>query len=621
MSDLLPVEQEFPIQFNEYAAFDALSLKSLMQDRLTVNGTFTDHIYEGSNFNNLLDVIAYSYNVLLYYLNQTGNEGLFSSSQIYENMNKIVKLVNYKPYGPSTSILTYNATATDGLAPGVYTIPRYSYFTINDVFYSFNQDLTFVKSTTGSEVLSDLTSKSLLFQGEFIEYPVYISTGENYEEVSIVSVDGDGNNDPIDHNNIFVYVRGSSGKWSEYKRVDNIFLYNGISEVFEVRFNENQRYSIKFGNNITGKKLTSGNLVAIYYLKSDRSRGNVGPATLDGSQLFFLNTERYNAIISDIRGSEYRVITLEESNNILFTNTDASIPYNELESVKQIRQNTPNFVKRQDRLVTSEDYESFISQTFRDIIVDVKVVNNWEYLSEHIGYLYNLGLDKSVNDSRVLYSQINFADSCNFNNIYIYLIPRVLLSNEFNFNRGFLSLGLKDYISSKIQELKMSTVELVFMDPVYMSFGFGSASQNEIVNRQLYREIQNESKLVIVKSTANSVGNNEIKDRVKNIFQKYFSFDSLKLGQEVNIDIISQEIFNIGGIERFYTQRNDIITPGLNLLSYNPTYYNIAEDISIINQTIKLPYFKIPYWNNKENLLNQIEVVNSALVGPGSREY
>lgn len=621
MNKILPLEQDFPIQFNEYAAFDALSLKSLMQDRLTSNGTFTDHIYEGSNFNNLLDVIAYSYNVLLYYLNQTGNEGLFSSSLIYENMNKIVKLVNYKPFGPTSSILNYNAIASDGLSPGVYTIPRFSYFTINDIPYSFNKDLTFVKSTTGFEVLTDLTEKSLLFQGEFVEFPIYISTGENYEEVSIVSIDGDGNNDTIDQNNIYVFVRGNNGAWTEYKRVDNIFLFNGISEVFEARFNENQRYSIKFGNNVTGRRLTAGNLVAIYYLKSDKARGNIGAGTLDGNQLFFLNTDRLNTIMKDVRSGEINFITLEQANNISFTNTEASIPYNELENVKQIRQNAPNFVKRQDRLVTTADFESYILQTFSDILVDVKVVNNWEYLSDHIGYFYNMGLDNPLNDSRVLYSQINFADSCNFNNLYIYLVPRALISNDFNFSRGYLSLGLKDYVSSKLTDLKLSTIEPIFMDPVYMSVGFGSVSQDELYTKRLTKEIGSESRFVIVKATNNNVGNNEIREKVKNIILNYFSFSNLKLGQTINIEKLSQDIFNIGGIERFYTQRGDIITPGLSLLLYNPAYYDILEDISILNQTTKLPYFKIPFWSNKENLLNQIEVVNSSLIGPGNREY
>ena len=91
MEKSLPSDQEMPLSYNAYAAFDAQSLKLLMQQRLTQNGVFTDQIFEGSNFNNLLDVVAYSYNVLLFYLNQTSNESLFSNSQLYENMNKIVK--------------------------------------------------------------------------------------------------------------------------------------------------------------------------------------------------------------------------------------------------------------------------------------------------------------------------------------------------------------------------------------------------------------------------------------------------------------------------------------------------------------------------------------------------
>ena len=60
--------QDFPLSFNSYATFDAVTLKGLMQQRLIDGGVFTDQIFEGSNFNSLLDVIAYSYHVLLFYL-------------------------------------------------------------------------------------------------------------------------------------------------------------------------------------------------------------------------------------------------------------------------------------------------------------------------------------------------------------------------------------------------------------------------------------------------------------------------------------------------------------------------------------------------------------------------
>ena len=178
----LPSDQQFPLSYNSYAAFDALSLKQLMKQRLLQNGVFNDQIFEGSNFNNLLDVVAYSYNVLLYYLNQTSNESLFSNSQLYENMNKIVKLINYKPLGVQSSILNFNAIANSTLAEGVYTIPRFSFFAISDVMYSFNRDITFVKNTSGFQDLTELYNSSFLYQGKFVEYPLYVGIGEDFEE-------------------------------------------------------------------------------------------------------------------------------------------------------------------------------------------------------------------------------------------------------------------------------------------------------------------------------------------------------------------------------------------------------------------------------------------------------
>ena len=90
---------EFTLPKQGYAAFDAASLKELLVDRLSANPVFTDQNYEGSNLNAFVDVISYAYHVLLFYLNETSNESMFSESQIYENINRIVKTLDYKPVG------------------------------------------------------------------------------------------------------------------------------------------------------------------------------------------------------------------------------------------------------------------------------------------------------------------------------------------------------------------------------------------------------------------------------------------------------------------------------------------------------------------------------------------
>ena len=139
---------EFKLQSNAYAAFDATSLKRLIIDRLNAGGTFTDQNFEGSNLGSIIDVIAYSYHVLLFYLNKTSTESLFSEAELYENMNRIVKSIDYKPIGFQTSTLSFEANGTSSLEIGTYTIPRYSYFSIDGIDYSFIDDTTFSKTTT-----------------------------------------------------------------------------------------------------------------------------------------------------------------------------------------------------------------------------------------------------------------------------------------------------------------------------------------------------------------------------------------------------------------------------------------------------------------------------------------
>ena len=75
----------------ELVAFEALSLKQLIKERLNSTGYFTDQNYEGSNISSWIDIIAYSYHVLMFYLNRTSTESMFSEAQLYENINRIIK--------------------------------------------------------------------------------------------------------------------------------------------------------------------------------------------------------------------------------------------------------------------------------------------------------------------------------------------------------------------------------------------------------------------------------------------------------------------------------------------------------------------------------------------------
>ena len=607
MSDQNITNQQFPLSFNSYAAFDATTLKGLMQQRLIDGGVFTDQVFEGSNFNSLLDVIAYSYHVLLFYLNRTANEASFSTAQLYENVNRIVKILNYNPVGIQTSVLSFSAIASDTLPEGIYIIPRYAYFTINDINYSFTEDTTFTKTTTGVEILTNLNESSLLYQGTFVEYPLYIATGESFEEFNIVSVDQDGNNDLIDHNNIHVFVKTDGDSWKQYKPVNSLYLENSISEAYEIRLNENQRYSIKFGNDITGKRLNRGDFIAVYYLKSDGLNGEVGPNSLDGSRLFLYNSQLYSEIINQVRPSGTNVLTLEESVQLSFTNSVPSSKFNYQEDSKSIKENAKNTYKTQYRLINSSDFENFIKKNFSNLIQDVKVLNNNSYVSGHLNYFNDLGLSQPNLDSRILFNQINFANSCNFNNIYIYCIPKVPRNENLPFN-NYLNIGLKNKIKDALEPLKVITSEIVFQDPVFVSVGLGVSTSEEIGNKTLYPEIISETKLIVKKSNQSFVSDNLIKENIINLFSDYFS--NQKLGKTIDLDYLNSNLYKINGIESFICQRTingqDIKINGISFLVYNPIYSNPKEDIQIITQSLSLPNFKASYYDNLDVLNKNI---------------
>ena len=156
----------------------------------------------------------------MFYLNKTSSESMFSDAQLYENMNRIVKLIDYKPVGYQTSTLSFDATVLgsgETTNAGLYTIPRYSYFQLGGISYSFNEDITFAKTTDGTnEVLTNFSNEKLLYQGKYEEYPAYSAIGQENEVVFLVP----GDNVIIDHFNIDVYVQPNPSEGGDWEEMD-----------------------------------------------------------------------------------------------------------------------------------------------------------------------------------------------------------------------------------------------------------------------------------------------------------------------------------------------------------------------------------------------------------------
>ena len=600
-------DQDYKIKQDGYVAFDAISLKDLIIERMNEQQIFTDQNYEGSNLSAIIDIIAFSYHTLIYYLNKNSSESSFSQAEIYENINQIVKSIDYNPSGPQTSNLTFEAIANTNLAQNLYTIPRYSYFTFSGTSYSFINDISFQKTLEGVESLTSLQNNNLLYNGQFVEYPVFEAIGEN-NEVALLAPSDNVSNFYVDNNNIDVYVKPNieGSKWEKWTRTTSLYLEPASSKKYSVRFNEDERYEIKFGNNINGKRLNAGDLIAIYYLKSDAANGEVSKNTLDNQQLYFYNTTLFNEILADTLPAGTNQITSAEAVNVSFTNTNSSTLFKDKETVDEIKTNAPNLYNSQYRLVTTNDYKNYISKNFSSWLRSVTVVNNFDYLDGYQKYFFDIGLDRPNQDSRVLFSQVNFADSCDFNNIYVFAVPDKLLETSLDIRTNYLSVAQKNAITILLDDVKSATTELVVVDPIYMEINFGSSSTSNDLTTYI-PDSGDESYLYIEIDKNSRRDTSAVKNEVASIFKEYFDNNNSSLNQTVSVKTLSQSILDVDGVVTFSTRRGNIKSNLLQLLVYNPVYPQ--DDYTFTEQDIALKYFQFPYFKDLSTISDRIEVV------------
>ncbi|MAF36932.1 hypothetical protein CL622_07480 [archaeon] len=609
------IQSDFNLPRNSYVSFDATSLKALIKNRLDQNSSFTGQDYESSNMSAMIDVIAYSYHTLLFYLNQTATESMFSEAELYENMNRIVKTIDYKPIGFQTSVLTFESTGDATLPANTYTIPRYSFFNVGGIYYSFNSDVTFTKTIDANESLTDLQAKQLLYQGIYREYPLVTALGEDFETIVILP----GDDVVIDHFGVDVYVKGAdTGKWSQWDRTTSLYLEKSVSKKYEVRLNENKRYELKFGNGNTGKRLTAGDIVAVYYLESAGSQGEIGPNILDRSRLTKYNTVQFQSVFDEIRDANIKYITQVQMAAIEFSNSNGSSQYYEGETVDDIRKNAPKLFGTQHRLVTKDDYASYIKQNYSNMVKDVKVVNNWDYIDGHMKYnLETLKLSKNNEDPRTLLNQVNFADSCDFNNIYCYVIPRIKQTTSSNPRANYLTPSQKSNILSGLRERKTLGTEIIVSDPAFLAVDIGTYNPN---TETLTKEISDVTQLKIVRSNTSSKSFESIKTQVINSIKTYF--DEIELGEAINISTVLNSILDIGDISSISTVRTDTNqeTQGLNLSIWNPIFPE--DDIVNTGAGISIPYYKYPYLNNAAKFGDKVLIVaESSLSDISTSEY
>jgi hypothetical protein len=234
------------------------------------------------------------------------------------------------------------------------------------------------------------------------------------------------------------------------------------------------------------------------------------------------------------------------------------------------------------------------------------VLSNKEYTSSYLRYFYDIGLDSPNTDERLLFNQISFSDACDFNNVYIFAVPKIgAIQNE----TTPISLypNQKQSIVNKFTSIKAINQNVVVGDPVYQAFEFGF----DIPGENFSIDVRESTILRIIRSSNYIISKELLKSKIVATITEFFAQKNNNLGQLINLAELNISVLGIPGVGSLQTVRVyngvEYALPKISVIQWDPLYPNV--NINVTAQNIQLELFQFPFFYEISNLINKIEVV------------
>ena len=657
----------------DFLRFSAYSFKDMVTRKFTSDTKFTDQIYEGSNLAILIDLCAYLFQGLTYCINKAASESMFSDTQIYSNISRLVKLIGYNPKGFIPSSATFQFYVNEDY-DDLY-IPQYAAVDTgktdsdgNKIYYSFAE----------SYVLGAGANTVTLQNGRWVLYPtIFTANGSNYETFVLDGVCSDTDNKKYAaHGYIDVYIKrgekfikfkgltdeiflNNTSKYSVSNFEDTIDIYKNTDEdrYFSIRLNNEKTYEIKFGNDNNGQKLQAGDKVYVFYLKSNgfdavlqsgevKDKGIISPL-----QILGMSRETfYERIIASNEDQNYDDVTVDSIEGDLLpsittvTNITQSTSAVSEEGVEDIRELAPDYYKLGNRLITKSDFEYYVKNRYKDNIIDVKCQNNWDYISQFYGWMFKLGLngrllevqdsagspirtsDSSyyIDQSRLSKYDYYYADPADENNVYLW----VKMKNNIEIE--------KKKLDEDLNSIKVMTAEMVFVEPLNVQFAI-CAAPLQVAYKYLAKDAmfdeKNENYLEITISDNSLYSNTSIKVQVQQIFISFFNQNNLQLGQIVNVNDLLNQLYNINGVQRVRTvfsskevgedglaKYSDRFINGISFATWTSDVIDKGDDLEIGTSNRTLETFQFPKLYTTQ-ILDNIKVIKKSFSNNSTVQY
>lgn len=317
------------------------TIKNNLKLFLSQQSEFTDYDFEGSGLSTLLDILAYNTHYNAYYLNMVANEAFLDTALLRDSVVSHAKTLGYTPHSQRASVATINFTVqSSNNDQGTLTIPSGYSFLSNQIdnrtFNFIVLEETVVTKSNSQYIFENLQ----IAEGQLITYNFVQEQATNPKQIFTLP-------DPnIDTTTIKVLVRQSLSNTSfeVYNRVDDVNDVTGEDAVFFLQETRGERYQIYFGNGSIGKSIPDNSVVSVSYLVTNDTLANKANNFVATAPLVDSNSESIN--------------------NFIIEPIVAAAGGADRESVDSIKLLAPTQFVSQNRLVTKNDYGSFLQKNY-----------------------------------------------------------------------------------------------------------------------------------------------------------------------------------------------------------------------------------------------------------------
>tara|TARA_Y100001956_G_scaffold11491_1_gene10462 strand:- start:1556 stop:3445 length:1890 start_codon:yes stop_codon:yes gene_type:complete len=297
--------------------------------------------FDGSNLSVLINLLAYNSYQTAYNTNMVVNETFIDSATLRENVVSLARNIGYVPRSKRASKAKVDYYIS-GLPSSTETISFASGVIANGEVSGSQYLFSIPETVTGTATDGESEGTIEIFQGQYLRSG-FVVEGDSQRYILP--------NEGIDTSTIIVKVRenSSSTTSTEYKLVDNILGITSTSNIYLIQETTDEKYELLFGDDVFGKKLESGNIVDITYIKTEGTAGN-------GAQEF-----KFAGTLRDSNGA------LLDGYNAILTPQTASQNGDNIEPINSVRYYAPRLYSSQHRAVTASDYEAIIPSVYPNI--------------------------------------------------------------------------------------------------------------------------------------------------------------------------------------------------------------------------------------------------------------